>query len=198
MAYRVVYCLPGSPAESVGIETQIDFIRYNPHQAGGGKLFSEFLKENEGKEIALQVYNLVQQETRLVKVKLYKEWGDGTSLLGATIRYESFVESHNHILAVKDVYLDSPAHEAELQPFKDFVVGTREIAFKSLEEFAKYIEINTNSEIRLWLYNVDSEAVREVPLTPRRGWGGQGLLGCDISFGYFNKIPLRKKDLEKL
>lgn len=35
-------------------------------------------------------------------------------------------------------------------------------------------------------------------LTPTRGWGGQGLLGCDVSFGYFNKIPLREKDLKRL
>ena len=35
-------------------------------------------------------------------------------------------------------------------------------------------------------------------LTPKSGWGGQGLLGCDASYGYFNKIPLRAKDKEAL
>ena len=34
-------------------------------------------------------------------------------------------------------------------------------------------------------------------MTPKKGWGGNGLLGCDISFGYFNKIPLRAKDQER-
>lgn len=77
-----------------------------------------------------------------MRVKLRRDWGDGTSLLGTTIRYESFAESHNHILAIKDVYLDSPAHQAGLEPFKDFIIGTRELAFKSLDEFAKYIEVN--------------------------------------------------------
>jgi len=45
-------------------------------------------------------------------------------------------------LAVNDVYLGSAAHEAGLQPFKDYILGTREIAFKNLDEFAKYIEVN--------------------------------------------------------
>lgn len=77
-----------------------------------------------------------------MKVKLHRDWGDNSSLLGATIRYESFVDAHNNILKVNDVYLDSPAHEAGIEPFKDYILGTREIAFKSLEEFAKYIEVN--------------------------------------------------------
>ena len=40
--------------------------------------------------------------------------------------------------------------------------------------------------------------MREVPLTPRKDWGGNGLLGCDVSFGFFNKIPLREKDKERI
>ena len=71
-----------------------------------------------------------------------KDWGDGKNILGATIRYENYEEAHNYILAVQDVYLDSPAHEARLEPFKDYILGTREISFKSLDDFAKYVNIN--------------------------------------------------------
>lgn len=76
-------------------------------------------------------------------------------MLGATIRYESYADAHNNILYVQDVYLHSPAHEAEIKPFKDYILGTREICFKSLDEFAKYIEVNLNQEIKLHVYNVD-------------------------------------------
>ena len=72
---------------------------------------------------------------------------------------------------MQDVYLDSPAHEAGIVPFKDYIIGTREIAFKSLDEFAKYIEVNVGQEIKLYLYNVDQERVREVHLTPKQ-WNG--------------------------
>lgn len=93
-------------------------------------------------------------------------------MLGATIRLEAFGDAHNNILAVKDVLLKGPAREAGIVPFQDFIVGTREIAFKSLEDFAKYVEVNKGQEIRLWLYNVESETMREVSLTPNDNWGG--------------------------
>ena len=98
-AYRVINVLPGSPAEQVGIEAQLDFIRYDP-DLQGGKLFSEFLSDNEGKELSMQVYNIIQQDQRPVRVRIHKDWGEGSSLLGATIRYENFVDAHNRILAV--------------------------------------------------------------------------------------------------
>lgn len=41
-----------------------------------------------------------------------------------------------------DVYLGSPAQEADLQPFKDFILGTREYTFENLEAFAKYVQVN--------------------------------------------------------
>jgi hypothetical protein len=70
------------------------------------------------------------------------------------------------------VYLDSPAHAAEIQPFKDYILGTREMCFKSLDEFAKYIEVNIGSEIKLHIYNIDQGAMREVSLIPKKDWGG--------------------------
>jgi hypothetical protein len=73
---------------------------------------------------------------------LNNDWGDSKTSLGVTIRYECFEDAHNTLLAIKDVYLDSPAHDAGLSPFKDFILGTREICFKSLDEFAKYIDVN--------------------------------------------------------
>lgn len=101
------------------------------------------------------MYNIIQQDNRLVKVKIHRNWGEGNSLLGATIRYEQFSDAHNNILSVNDVYLDSPAHDAGIQPFKDYILGTREISFKNIDDFAKYIEVNQNQEIKLFIYNVD-------------------------------------------
>lgn len=110
-AYRVVAVLQDSPAQRGGIEPQLDFIKYNPQQHDG-KLFSEYLAENEGKKLNFWVYNIIQQDNRMVEMSLNKDWGEKNSLLGATIRYECFRDAHNHILKVNDVYLDSPAHEA--------------------------------------------------------------------------------------
>jgi len=51
------------------------------------------------------------------------------NVLGAKVRYEQFDDAHHRILAVSDVYLGSPAQEADLQPFKDFILGTQELSF---------------------------------------------------------------------
>ena len=141
---------------------------------------------------------MITQDSRLVKLTPSKNWGDNSSILGVTIRFESYLDAHHNILAVKDVYLDSPAHEAGLLSYKDFILGTREICFKSLDEFAKLVEVNESRELTLYVYNVDSETVRECKIIPSKTWGGNGLLGCDVSYGFLNKIPLRKKDLERL
>ncbi len=153
---------------------------------------------NEGKEVILPVYNIIQQATRMVKMKLHRNWGNNEIIFGAVIRIECYTDAHLNILAIKDVYLDGPAHQAGLQPYKDFVLGTREISFKNLDDFAKYVEVNQDQEIRLFIYNSEREDVKEIALTPKSGWGGQGLLGCDASYGFFNKIPLRAKDKEAL
>jgi len=42
---------------------------------------------------------------------------------------------------------------------------------------------------------VDLEKVRCTTIVPRDNWSGQGLLGADISFGYLNRLPLRRRDI---
>lgn len=93
------------------------------------------------------------------------------------------------------MYLGSPAQEADLQPFKDFILGTKELSFDNLEAFAKYVRINQNIAVNLYIYNVDREKVRCTTVTPRNNWSGEGLIGADISFGFLNRLPMRKKDL---
>ena len=60
------------------------------------------------------------------------------------------------------------------------------MSFQDLGTFAKYIQVNQNQEIELFIYNVDSESVKRSVIEPRDNWGGEGLIGADISFGYCN------------
>lgn len=82
-----------------------------------------------------------------------------------------------------------------MQPFRDFILGTKEMTFVDLNSFAKYIKVNQNQSIQLFVYNVDLEYVRCTAMTPRDNWSGQGLIGADISFGFLNKLPMRKRDI---
>ena len=50
----------------------------------------------------------------------------------------------------------------------------------------------------MYVYNIDLEKVRIVTVTPRENWGGQGLVGADVSFGYLNRLPMRKQDISNM
>ena len=69
------------------------------------------------------------------------------------------------------------------------------MSFQDLGTFAKYIQVNRNQEIELFIYNVDSESVKRSVIEPRDNWGGEGLIGADISFGYCNQLPIRQRDI---
>ena len=53
------------------------------------------------------------------------------------------------------------------------------------------IESSENKQLKLYVYNFESDNVREVLLTPNSAWGGEGSLGCGIGYGYLHRIPIR-------
>ena len=44
-------------------------------------------------------------------------------------------------------------------------------------------------EVRLYVYNRMEDVTREVKITPSRGWGGDGLLGCELGYGPVHRLP---------
>lgn len=48
---------------------------------------------------------------------------------------------------------------------------------------------NQRRPVRLLVFNLDQETVREVNVTPDFEWGGQGCLGCDVASGALHRIP---------
>ena len=60
--YKVIEMKKDSPAERAGLEPFLDFIVYKPKLAEDGcstLLFSEYVTENIGKSVILQVYNMI-------------------------------------------------------------------------------------------------------------------------------------------
>lgn len=46
-----------------------------------------------------------------------------------------------------------------------------------------------NRPLRLFVYNHEYNVTRPVTITPARGWGGEGALGCVLGFGALHRIP---------
>ena len=55
------------------------------------------------------------------------------------------------------------------------------------------IESSENKQLKLFVYNVELDNVREVLLTPNSAWGGEGSLGCGIGYGYLHRIPIKEE-----
>lgn len=84
---------------------------------------------------------------------------------------------------VLGVQPNSPASNAELVSFFDFVVAANNYPLKVLDQ--KFVEMIKESESRplpLTIFNIKSETTRDVVITPQRNWGGQGMLGVTIRF----------------
>lgn len=51
------------------------------------------------------------------------------------------------------------------------------------------VEDFLNRPLRLIVYNHEYDVARPVTITPSRGWGGEGALGCVLGFGALHRIP---------
>ncbi|CAE7494641.1 TTLL9, partial [Symbiodinium necroappetens] len=178
---RVFKVSPGSPAAEAGLEVFFDFIlaingiRLEP---GEQSVFAKNIQEAENGSAKLTVYNTRANMTREVAV-MPRKW-TGTGLLGATVRYDAVDVAENHGIRVLEVFPNSPAAHAGLVPFQDFLLGTPQRVFHDIDELVEVVQANLNERMQVYVYNADTESIRETILVPNNSWGGDGCIGCDI------------------
>jgi hypothetical protein len=51
------------------------------------------------------------------------------------------------------------------------------------------VEDYLGRELVLRVYNHEYDVTRLVTITPRRGWGGEGALGCTLGYGALHRLP---------
>jgi hypothetical protein len=84
---------------------------------------------------------------------------------------------------VSRVIMNSPAHIAGLLPFFDFIVGVDGVPIEEDGPFFKeYLKTHLQQSICMDIYNTRVKNTRRVPITPNEHWGGQGVLGCSITW----------------
>ena len=83
----------------------------------------------------------------------------------------------------------SPADVAGLLPYGDFIVGTPEGSVRGEAGLGELVEDFLSRCLRLWVYNHEYGVTRVVSITPERGWGGEGALGCVLGFGALHRVP---------
>lgn len=73
----------------------------------------------------------------------------------------------------QEVEPDSPADIAGLQAYTDYIIGADSVLHES-EDLFSLIEAHEGRPLKLYVYNVDTDACREVTVTPDTQWGGSG------------------------
>ena len=66
------------------------------------------------------------------------------------------------IITTQDVYPNSPASTAGLRSFSDYIIGTPDSMLTDKDELQDLVEMFSNEELRLFVYNADDDICREV------------------------------------
>ncbi|XP_067108470.1 Golgi reassembly-stacking protein 1-like isoform X2 [Osmerus mordax] len=191
--YHVHGVQENSPAEKAGLNPFFDFIiSLDNHRLNQeNDLLKELLKVNMEKSVKMEVYSTRTMTLREVEVVPSSMWG-GQGLLGASVRFCGWQGANENVWHVLDVDVNSPAALAGLQPHGDFIVGADQVLQDS-EDFFSLVEAHEGKPLKLLVYNTETDACREVVVTPNSAWGGEGSLGCGIGYGYLHRIPAQSQ-----
>uniref|UniRef100_A0A158PAV5 Golgi reassembly stacking protein 2 n=1 Tax=Angiostrongylus cantonensis TaxID=6313 RepID=A0A158PAV5_ANGCA len=166
--YHVLRVQDNSPGQAAGLEPFFDFIVSigNIRLDKDNDTMKDILKQHIEKPIEITVYNSKTQTVRQTTVIPSEMWG-GQGLLGP----------------------NSPASIAGLLSDSDYILGAESV-LNQADDLIALVQANEGKPLKLYVYNVDTDVVREVSLTPNSAWGGEGCLGCDIGYGYLHRIPI--------
>ncbi|XP_076088886.1 Golgi reassembly-stacking protein 2-like [Mytilus galloprovincialis] len=190
--YHVLRVQPGSPGHKAGLEAFFDFIVAigNTRLNQDDDTLKSLLRANIEKEVKMVVYSSKTQSVREATIIPSHNWG-GEGLLGVSIRFCSFEGANENVWHVLEVNPNSPADLAGLKSHTDYIIGADSVLHET-EDLFTLIENHEGKPLRLYVYNTDSDACREVTITPNGAWGGEGSLGCGIGYGYLHRIPKRQ------
>lgn len=180
-----------SPGQKAGLEAFFDFIIAiaGTRLDQDNDMLKELLKQNVDKPVKLVVYSSKTQTVRELTLTPSSGWG-GQGLLGVSIRFCSFEGANEHVWHILEVHPNSPAEAAGLRAYSDYVIGADAIRHENDDLFT-LIETHEQQPLKMYVYNIDDDACREVTIKPNSHWGGEGALGCGIGYGYLHRIPIQ-------
>ncbi|VDD89363.1 unnamed protein product [Enterobius vermicularis] len=188
--YHVLRVQDNSPGQAAGLEPFFDYIICigNTRLDRDDDTMKEILKQHVERPVELTIFNSKTQTVRQTQITPSQMWG-GQGLLGISIRFCSFEQCRANVWHIVSVQPNSPASIAGLVANKDYVLGAESV-LNTAEDLFAHVQANEGKPIKLYVYNVDTDSVREVTLTPNSAWGGEGCIGCDIGYGYLHRIPV--------
>lgn len=111
-----------------------------------------------------------------------------TASLGLSLQWTPISIAAN-IWHVLDVAGNSPADQAGLLPYSDYILGSPEGILHGESGLSELVEDHIARPLRLYVYNNEYDVTREVTIQPSRDWGGEGALGCVLGYGALHRLP---------
>lgn len=189
--YHVLKVQDNSPGQKAGLEAFFDFIVAiaGTRLDQDNDMLKELLRQNVDKPVRITVYSSKTQTVRELTLTPNNSWG-GQGLLGVSIRFCSFEGANESVWHILEVHPNSPAELAGLRAYSDYVIGADAIRHENDDLFT-LIETHEQQPLKMYVYNLDDDACREVTIKPNTAWGGEGALGCGIGYGYLHRIPVQ-------
>ncbi|KAK9452125.1 GRASP55/65 PDZ-like domain-containing protein [Limtongia smithiae] len=215
--FQVLRVADKSLAKDSGLEPYFDYIvGLNGHKIedGNAELFAQEIRNCAGGSVKFAVFSAKGQVLREIYVSLPPaeeaasppagnaadeksiEDRERASQLGLWLQWTPLALS-DVIFHVLEIIPSSPAYLAGLQANADYIIGIAggngvddaHHALVSETSLADALEANLGHSLTLWVYNQDFNTTRLAEIVPERGWGGEGVLGCGIGFGYLHRLP---------
>lgn len=187
--YHVLTVQENSPGRKAGLEPFFDFIISvcDTRLYKDNETLTELLTTNVERPVKMLLYSNKTLSFRETTVTPSAEWG-GQGLLGVSIRFGSSIGVNESVWHVLEVYPNSPGAVAGLRAYTDYIIGADTSVIQS-EDLFSLIQSGEGQQLKLYVYNTDTDNCREVVITPDCEWGGEGSLGCRIGYGYLHRIP---------
>ncbi|KAF9126798.1 Golgi reassembly-stacking protein 2 [Mortierella sp. 14UC] len=190
--YHVLMVKENTPAARAGLRPYFDYvmgingIRLNKEDS----TLRDQMEACEDRAVVLDIYSTREQALRKVELTPAQRLDNGKDgYIGCSIRFCLFDTISDVVWHILDVAPGSPAMEAGLCAHADYVIGTPLGIMRGERDLYDLVEDYIADELPLHVYNANTNEVREVIIIPREDWGGQGLLGCDVGFGYLHRLP---------
>ncbi|KAK6206571.1 hypothetical protein LQW54_007641 [Pestalotiopsis sp. IQ-011] len=171
----------------LGIEPWFDFIvGINGREIDNPdpRLFAQEVRNCAGGTVALGLWSAKGQRTRVLHLPVSAE----SPSLGLSLQFTPLAAVSN-IWHVLDVPANSPADNAGLLPYSDYILGTPDAALHGEGGLGELVEDYIGRPLRLWVYNNEYNVTRELEIVPSRDWGGEGALGCVLGYGALHRLP---------
>lgn len=132
--------------------------------------------------------------------------------IGITLQAQH-VNTATHVWRILNTHTDSPAFQAQLIPYSDYIIGCdsgfpgdpygkgllsqggESLLSKTVLAYYNHnFEKSQNDSvpITLYVYNHDYDVLRPVTVNLTRLWGdghSKGILGCDVGYGLLHRLP---------